>query len=146
MGCMTERQDASAFAWRDRFMVGHPVIDGGHRDFFVGISWLSAHLDAGGEELDVEAEFRALANDLLRHCADEERILAEIGCTDLAAHTGSHRGLSHQAEAVLTIGRDGAWGTALRLLSILVLEHIAEEDVKIQPWLARTGSGSPPPH
>ena len=90
------------------------------------------------------ALFLTIVDDLHRHVAAEERILEAVGFTMLAEHRGSHRALLEQADAALTIGADGEWATALRLLSMALLEHIVLEDAKLRPSLAAAACLHPP--
>lgn len=123
----------ASFRWHDGLLVGHREIDADHRRFFVGFTGLACRLDGGG---DLEPLFTRILDDLARHLTDEERILAELGFPGASSHRISHYRLGEQARATLGIGRDGEWGTALRLLATSVLEHIAEDDGKLRPFLA----------
>jgi hemerythrin len=132
-----------SFQWHDRFLVGHPEIDADHRRFFAYFSDMVAGADEAGRPLGGVALFIEIVDDLQRHLVAEERILAEIGSDLLAEHRSSHRALVGQADAALTIGADGEWATALRLLSMAVLEHIVLEDAKLRQCFHPPGASLP---
>jgi len=127
--------------WRDEFLVGHPAIDDDHRRFFDYFSEAVARLDELQDSIRLQALFVEIVDDLERHLATEERILAETGFDGLADHRVCHKVLAAQAKAALAICRDGEWVTALRLLASLVVEHITIEDAKARPFLQAAAAG-----
>lgn len=138
-----------SFQWHDRFLVGHPDIDADHKRFFAYFTDMARRVDGRGDSQAISALFLEVVDDLRRHLVDEERILEQVGSTLLAEHRSSHRALAGQADAALAIGADGEWATALRLLSMAVLEHIVLEDAKFRPCLSRAAAihqslGQPP--
>lgn len=133
MQASIKRMLADSFHWRDEFAVGHPVIDGAHQTFLDQFGALAQRLDDRADSRALEALFHRLVEDLLRHHADEEDVMDGLRFRGLADHRQSHRILACQAKAALAIGRDGEWVIALRLLSTLVLEHIALEDCHLRP-------------
>jgi len=122
--------------WQDRFSVGDPRIDADHRRFFDYFAEAAGQVDQLAGSPVLQRLFMAIVDDLLRHLATEEQILAQAGYNGLAAHRISHQVLAAQAKAAVSICRDGEWVTALRLLASLVVEHISVEDAKARPWLA----------
>lgn len=122
-----------SFRWHDGLLIGDSRIDEDHRRFF-GYFDLAALVGDDPEAL--EPLFLEILADLGSHLAAEEQILAEIGYPGAGSHRTLHRMLGEQAKAALAIGRDGEWKTALRLLATSVLEHMAEDDVKVRPFLA----------
>ena len=125
-----------SFQWHDRFLVGHPDIDADHRRFFAYLADGAAAESGPAGTLARVALVMAMVDDLHRHLETEERILDGIGATLAADHRSGHRALRELAGAALAIGSDGEWATALRLLSVAVLEHIVLDDAKLRPCLA----------
>ncbi len=128
---------ARSFHWRDAFHIGHSGIDQEHRRFFEQLANAAQFID---DPRRIERLFLDLFQELLRHLADEERVMDEVEFTGLAQHRLSHNVVAEQAKAALTIGCDGEWATALRLLGASVLEHVTEEDFKLRPLFGHTHS------
>ncbi len=138
-----ERDFHHSFQWHDRFLVGHPEIDSDHQRFFACFADI-ANRGGGLGTLASVALFLELVDEIQRHLATEERILDQVGFTMLDEHRSHHRALVEQAGAALSIGADGEWATAFRLLSMAVLEHIVLEDAKLRHCLAAAACVTPP--
>ena len=123
-----------SFHWHDGLQIGHSLIDEDHQRFFGHFN--QAELCLGDPEA-MEPLFQDILEDLLRHMEAEEAIMGEVGYPGGSSHRVLHRMLGEQAKAALIIGRDGGWAIAFRLLAISVLEHMAEDDVKLRPFLTR---------
>lgn len=131
-----QRELSRSFQWHDGLLIGHDDIDEDHRRFFSHFAALARQMDGSIASSVLERLFAEVLADLGRHLTAEEDILDRIGFPGRSVHQTSHRVLDEQARAALAIGRDGEWGTALRLLATAVLEHIAEDDAKLRSFLA----------
>ena len=124
-----------SFVWQDRFLVGHREIDDDHRRFFAYFSDQDGRRQKPLDSAGSEALFLAIVEDLRRHVIAEERILEELGFPGLGEHRNCHLALWEQVRATKAIGAKGGWGSALRLLSTHILEHVVIEDAVFRPYL-----------
>ncbi|MBF0247395.1 MAG: hemerythrin domain-containing protein [Alphaproteobacteria bacterium] len=70
---------------------GHAVIDAQHARILDAINRILERINMGGRNREaLEAELLALSNEVRSHFHDEERLLAQMGYSDLKAHRSHH--------------------------------------------------------
>lgn len=127
--------------WDDSLSVGEPTLDGHHRHL-VG---LLNRLHGAIHDADASVLVGQVLEDLIAyvgyHFAEEERLMAEAGCPDLAVHQAHHRQLT---ENVLEMKADYDANPRVVLaaelfefLSEWLIHHIRVEDMAYRPFIAR---------
>lgn len=114
-------------AWRDEWSSGNELIDAQHiRLIELANSLLAISLSGGEGESDA---VDALVEHVKAHFADEERVLAEVGYPDAAAHAKLHAGLSLAAGELRTrLGAEGSSALFDFLVNRVVVEHLVKAD------------------
>ncbi len=127
--------------WEQAYAVGHPEIDDDHRRVLELINDLDAAVAADEPAEAVAAGFAALSRHVAEHFAREERVMAERGYPDLAAHRQEHRRLAADFESFrgrfLAGARAGMHGRELMFLATWWVSHIVRSDMRSIPWIAR---------
>ena len=133
----TSAADAATLAtglhlqWQARFECGEPTIDRQHRELFERSEEILEASRHGS--LRVADEIERLVAEIVRHFADEERVLEQRAYAGLAAHRRSHAALTARA---LRLQAAAAAGTATReqltrfLLGEVVADHMLTEDLR----------------
>ncbi|KAF7599759.1 MAG: diguanylate cyclase [Candidatus Dactylopiibacterium carminicum] len=122
--------------WRDEYLSGNPEIDDEHRTLFVSARRLFDLQQE--EEGSLTAAARVFVAELEAHMATEERVLANAGYPECAAHTALHRQLAERAHRLLEAQARGQL-TFDELLHFVVYEvtvqHLFIEDAKFHAHL-----------
>ncbi|MBI5898869.1 MAG: hemerythrin domain-containing protein [Rhodocyclales bacterium] len=89
-----------AFVWDDRFVTGIAVVDQQHRHLVDVVNQVGDMLLGGDRiaESTLQSLFKSLADYAVKHFADEERLMKEVGLDPRHAemHTRHHREFVHQ--------------------------------------------------
>lgn len=112
-------------------MSGHPVIDVQHADLCAIANTLLDHATRGGKSADAEPLLTELRDDLKRHFADEERLIAEYSPETYDRHVVAHGELMEKLRRLIDGCQSGRSSikTIVEFVAIdLVTEHIARED------------------
>lgn len=127
------------FTWSPALVVGHPTIDGQHRELFQRANQLFAALRASGSESEgeeVRRTLRFLNEYVVFHFADEERFMDRIGYPQAAEHRAEHRDYVRRLQ-LLDAQFDSEAGSAAMVMAAAgflrswLLEHIGRADVAL---------------
>ncbi len=129
--------------WQEGFECGEPTIDSEHRGLF---EQANAVIDAAFNAETVpdilSAALEKLLEQLARHCAHEEELLAQRGYEDLATHRAAHAALLARAaemKASVAAGRARSGDLVEFIANTVVAAHLFKEDRKYFP-LFRKGA------
>ncbi|MCW8835700.1 MAG: pentapeptide repeat-containing protein, partial [Rhodospirillales bacterium] len=132
--------------WRDNWDVGAPAIDQDHRKLLSIITEFSAV--SAGKEDRLEGILEKLFRYSKEHFAREERIQRNIGMPEHDSHVAMHRNLSLHLTHLF--GRLVAEGDPARKRAMVpdigeflkdwLVGHVLGADMKMRPYLARSGS------
>jgi hemerythrin len=126
-------------SWKDRFAVGHPLIDAQHRAFFDSIDDVMDALEGDASRDAVLTFYGSFLEDLALHFRDEEALLYAVGYPQADKHAQEHSALMNSVTAVETMLLTGDNAADLRfiiraLMSSLV-EHLVSEDLRYKEWV-----------
>lgn len=110
---------------------GHPVIDVQHADLCAIANTLLDHATRGGKPADAEPLLSELRDDLKRHFADEERLIAEYAPETYDRHVAAHHELMEKLRRLIDGCQSGRSSikTIVEFVAVdLVTQHIARED------------------
>lgn len=126
--------------WRDSYACGEPTIDAQHEELF---RLANALIDASLRQEENRGAFLAALEALLahvvRHFADEEKILAAHGYAKLAQHAAAHRGLLGRAGALkeAALRGEAKTGAVVEFLAHeVVAHHLLSADRDFYPLFA----------
>jgi hemerythrin len=126
--------------WRDAYACGEPTIDAQHETLFrLANALIASSLRQADDSGAFLAALEALLAHVVRHFADEERILAARGYAKLAQHRGAHRGLLERAAALKEAALRGgaAFGALVEFLAHdVVAQHLLTADREFFPLFA----------
>ena len=129
--------------WQEGFECGEPAIDSEHRGLFERANAvIDAAFNAGTVPDILSAALDELLEQLARHCAHEEELLAQRGYEDLAAHCAAHAALLARAaemKASVAAGRARSGDLVEFIARTVVAGHLFKEDRKYFP-LFRQGA------
>jgi hemerythrin len=123
--------------WQTRFDCGEPTIDRQHRQLFEHAEEVLELLRQGSPR--VAGELERLVAEILRHFADEERVLEQRAYAGLAAHRRSHADLAARAQALqsaVAAGRATHEELTRFLLGEVVADHMLTEDQRFADLFA----------
>ncbi len=122
---------AVRLVWREAYQCGEATIDSQHRQLFdLGNSLFDAVAERDGAGT-LNGALDAVLAHLVRHFADEERILAEHGFDDLEAHRLGHARLISRAVELSAAVADGeaALGDLVEFLGDgVIAQHLFKSD------------------
>ena len=121
--------------WKQFYTVNDPALDAQHRQIIDTINSLYAAMDGADAATATKRAMDELVRYTHTHFADEERVMKEIGYSDLIAHKALHDQMRRRTIAMsqnlnLVTARD-----MLVLLKDWWLEHIQGEDKKYAAYL-----------
>ena len=120
--------------WDDSYRLGIPEIDKEHHHLVAMINDLSRGIDSGQGDAVLGAILARLRQYVQRHFRNEEKLMLEMGYSELEQHKKLHTELT---EAVVTYCRRFESGERLRpsdllnFLSDWLVNHIQKEDMKL---------------
>jgi hemerythrin len=133
-----------SIAWEEGLTIGDPQIDADHRRMVALVARLEAAAEGGVDCEMVGRTLAALAHLCRKHFAREEALQREIGFPDREVHRDRHDMLSKRLDALLAHyaggGPDIRRGMVRTLgdsLATWLINHIANEDVHLKPYVAR---------
>jgi diguanylate cyclase (GGDEF)-like protein/hemerythrin-like metal-binding protein len=123
--------------WRGEWESGNRLIDEEHRLLLDLANELLDLTLSRSEKAQVKALVERLFDHIDTHFADEERVLAELGYPDLAAHRQIHMNLAAEAAAMRDRFRADA-ADAITFFSFMVdkviVGHLLAEDIRFFPY------------
>jgi len=136
----------SSLQWTPSIAVGHPEIDGQHRELFERASrFFDAANAKGPGEADFTTAFLYLDSYVRFHFAQEERLMRRLGYPGVADHQAEHRIYVQRLDSVKSQfeseGDSVAATAALDGLLVLWLtEHISRADKALGEFAASNGT------
>lgn len=133
----------AAIAWNDEFTVGVPSIDDQHRHLFEVVNTLDEAIEKHRGQRVMDEVLRELVGYTQEHFAFEEKLMAEAGYPDLAAHQAKHRQIIQKIERFeyeLNIEGHRISREVRDFLQHWLMTHIAEEDKAYMGALTAGGS------
>ena len=132
--------------WSPSIAVGHPEIDGQHRELFERARqfFATVGLPAPTRGARFSAAFLYLDSYVRFHFIQEERLMSRLRYPDLAQHREEHRTYISRLDAVKSQfeceGDSASVAAALEgLLRLWLLEHIARADKRVGEFAASAG-------
>jgi diguanylate cyclase (GGDEF)-like protein/hemerythrin-like metal-binding protein len=131
--------------WQADWSSGNGVIDGQHKKLLDLCNVLLGRSLSHAPEAEIRRLLDGLNELCVRHFADEEEILEDIGYPELEEHKGLHRKLLSQANEIRARADSGEGATAGEyfdfLVDTVVMRHIVKEDAPTSPTWSRQRSG-----
>jgi len=129
--------------WKDSYSVGVGDLDNDHKRLIELINrFQTAYNYHTGEKFEIES-FNELVNYTKYHFEREEKMMAEAGYPDLAAHKEMHRSMISKVEVFQKEygerGHEALEGVA-SFLSDWLIQHINGTDKRYAPYMRRAGS------
>jgi hemerythrin-like metal-binding protein len=117
--------------WNQGMSVGVRVLDEDHKKLIAMINELHASMMEGHSNEIVGGVLRRLANYTVEHFQREEKLFAETGYPNAAAHKREHEKLKSQVMAEIQKFQAGTVGLGMETLNFLrdwLKHHIQESD------------------
>jgi hemerythrin len=117
--------------WNQGMSVGVRVLDEDHKKLIAMINELHASMMEGHSNEVVGGVLRRLANYTVEHFQREEKLFAETGYPNAAAHKREHEKLKSQVMAEIQKFQAGTVGLGMETLNFLrdwLKHHIQESD------------------
>ena len=133
----------AAIAWNDEFTVGVKSIDDQHRHLFEVVNTLDEAIEKHRGQRVMDEVLRELVGYTQEHFAFEEKLMAEAGYPDLAAHQAKHRQIIQKIERFeyeLNVEGYRISREVRDFLQHWLMTHIAEEDKAYMEVLTAGGS------
>lgn len=134
------RADRRLLDWTDDLRVGVPAIDAQHREIFRRLrDFREAHAEGRGAE-EIEPVLTFLADYVIEHFADEERLMKERGYAARGRHRVEHRAFRAVLEGFVACYRSSGASTLLGLqiehrCVDWLINHIRKTDQELAKFL-----------
>jgi hemerythrin len=126
--------------WTEAFSVANRHVDEQHKALVAMLNRLLRHPNATVDSEVVSATLGAMIEYARGHFRDEERLMAEAGYPDLAAHRAQHVAFLERAVEFCDATTGHVETVPRELLAYLrqwLLDHILREDTKCRAYFAR---------
>lgn len=120
--------------WQDSYKIGHDAIDKQHRKLVSMIASLQQAVNSDNADEATSQTLKELVDYTQYHFRDEEKLMREIGYSDIEHHKYLHRQMLEQVIQILTDIKSGKPFDAPDLVNYLthwLTDHIVVEDGKI---------------
>jgi hemerythrin len=124
--------------WSPFYSVGHPDLDGEHKQIIAMINDLFAALDHGNPQAVILGLLDRLLKYTQTHFDHEENVMRECGYPDLEQHQFLHDALRQKTVQLRADFNPAAGPDLLRFLKQWWIDHIQGEDKKYAPYLKLT--------
>ena len=130
------------FEWKSQYGININGIDAQHKELFRLAEALRTAMMTGQGAAAVGKTLDRLLDYTIVHFAHEERVMQGCGYPDYPAHKALHDDLTRQVREFQTNFRAGHKITVqvLHFLKDWLVEHIANQDARLQPYVARKGA------
>ena len=130
------------FNWRPEYSINIPAIDAQHKELFRLAESLRNAMMTGQGALAVGKTLDRLAQYTAVHFAHEEREMRDCGYPEYEAHKAIHEDLKRQVRELQASQRAGQTISVqvLHFLKSWLVDHIANQDAKLQPYVAKKGA------
>ena len=132
----------SMFEWDQRYSVEIAEIDRQHQRLFELLNELYAAMQDGHANEVVGKVLERVVDYTVYHFAFEEKLFAQYGYPEDAAHRAEHAQLTSQAKALAERLRHGQGDVPLATLKLLydwLARHILGSDKRYAPFLQKQG-------
>jgi hemerythrin len=136
--------------WSPKLAVGVEAIDAQHRELFQRVNGLVAALEARHGEAEVARLVQFLGDYVVRHFADEERLMVRVGYPDAPAHKTLHEAfVADFVRFKADLAKNGASPALATQLNHKVggwlIDHIGRTDRALGVFLAGKAAASAAP-
>jgi len=130
-------------SWSETLSVGVTALDNDHKKLVEMTNKMFDAMKEGHGADEIGKILDGLIGYVKIHFANEERLFAQTGYPNLAAHKKQHDDLTHQVLEVQKKYKSGATGTlsieVMNFLKDWLLKHIMGDDKKYGPYLNSKG-------
>jgi len=127
--------------WNQALAIGHPEIDGQHRELFDRANQFFAVVAERERQTEIALAFRYLDTYVRFHFAREEKLMRGLRYPGLAEHREEHREYIRRLDSVKSQFESEGDSTAVALaldglLRLWLLQHVAEADRRVSAYLS----------
>lgn len=117
--------------WTPDLSVGDRVLDAQHEELFRALNRVGTALRKGEAPATVDRLLGFLVDYLQAHFLEEEKLMAEVHCSDAARHRAAHERLLLQLQGYLLPGGVRVSEQVLVFLRAWMVDHFQKEDRRL---------------
>lgn len=125
--------------WKEEYSVGVARFDKSHKELYSMINELHDGIVEGKFKDTPKKALKSLVNYLIKHFADEERLMKKHGYPEFASHKLEHDEFRNWLQSFFNDCAQGSASLSIDILNHIVewLEnHVTKSDKKYQPYLS----------